>query len=235
MKIDLSLYNSSTSDLAIMIDLLRASTTIALALNTFEKIIPVNTIDEALQIKQKHNAVVAGEIKAEKIDCFDLSNSPKQVTQYAGPLLVLKTTNGTKVLENIRKNDQNIRILIGTSINAKAVAHKAIELAENEIELVMAGRHQKFTIEDYLGAGLIINEITNELDEKAIEYEVSEYALSASLLSKNHKQTQELIKKSYSARRLRELNSSQDIGVSIQINKTNIVPSYDNGQITNIN
>ena len=42
MKINVSLYNSQTNDLAIVIDLLRASTTISVALNTFKRIVPIN-------------------------------------------------------------------------------------------------------------------------------------------------------------------------------------------------
>ena len=54
MKINVSLYNSQTNDLAIVIDLLRASTTISVALNTFKRIVPINDIDEAIKLKEKH-------------------------------------------------------------------------------------------------------------------------------------------------------------------------------------
>ena len=68
MKINVSLYNSRTNDLAIVIDLLRASTTISVALNTFKRIVPINDIDEAIKLKEKHNAILAGEIKSSDFD-----------------------------------------------------------------------------------------------------------------------------------------------------------------------
>ena len=87
MKINVSLYNSRTNDLAIVIDLLRASTTISVALNTFKRIVPINDIDEAIKLKEKHNAILAGEIKSSD---FDVSNSPVQISNYAGDTLILK-------------------------------------------------------------------------------------------------------------------------------------------------
>ena len=61
MKVTVSLFNSKTKDVAIVIDLLRASTTITIALNTFNKVIPVNTSNEAFELKNKYNALLAGE------------------------------------------------------------------------------------------------------------------------------------------------------------------------------
>ena len=61
------------------------------------------------------------------------------------------------------------KILIGSFINAKAVAKKAMEIADNHIEIVMAGVEGNFAIEDFLGAGEIIGNLTDcNLDEMAL-------------------------------------------------------------------
>ena len=93
--------------MAIVIDLLRASTTITIALNTFNKVIPVNTSNEAFELKNKYNALLAGEDNLKTIEGFDITNSPKEVQKHEGDVLVLKTTNGTRVLENTKNNNKN--------------------------------------------------------------------------------------------------------------------------------
>ena len=169
MKIKTSLFNSTTNDLTIVIDLLRASTTITVALENFNKVIPVNNDKKAFKIKEENpGTVLAGEKDLKTIEGYDVTNSPEKIREYDGNILVINTTNGTKVLENIKKKDENIKVLIGSSINAGAVAKKALELADDEIELIMAGRHELFNIEDAIGAGLIVNEIIKIAKQKNI-------------------------------------------------------------------
>lgn len=231
MKVQVNLFNSETDDLAIVIDLLRASTTITIALNTFDKVIPTNSIDDALDLKEQEGAVIAGEIKGMGIDGFDLSNSPKEIQEFSGETLVLRTTNGTKVLENIKNRNENVKILVGTAINARAVAKKALELASNDIELVMAGRHEKFTIEDMVGAGLIINELKTIADSENITLELSELAQVSHLISKDINQADQLIESSNSANKLRTLGCSEDIEFCKLLNYSDIVPVYTNKHI----
>lgn len=234
MKINVNLYNSETNDLAIVIDLLRASTTIIVALNTFNKIIPINDMKTAIKLKEKCNATLAGEINAESIDKFDVSNSPHRISNYTNNTLILKTTNGTKVLENIRNRNSEVKILIGAAINARAVAKKAIELANEEIELVMAGRHQKFTIEDCIGAGLIVNEILKLAQKEDIPIDLSESAQVSQMIATDENIAFELITSSHSADKLRSLNFSEDIKICGLINKLDTVPIYKNEYIISL-
>ncbi|OED30243.1 hypothetical protein NL43_03675 [Methanosphaera sp. WGK6] len=234
MKIDVKLYNANTTDVAIVIDLLRASTTITVALNNFKEIIPVNDIEKAFKLKEKYNAVLAGEKKVLKLDKFDVSNSPYYIQNFKGNTLILKTTNGTKVLENMQNNNKNADILIGSSINAKAIAEKSLEMAEDEIQLIMAGRHQNFTIEDGIGAGIIINEIVNLAKIKEIPLDITESGQVAQMIAEDHKIAQDLIYTSNSADILRSLGYPEDIDVCAKINESNIVPIYKNNKITQL-
>lgn len=52
MKVTLSFENTISDDVSIMVDALRASTTITLALNNFEKIIPCFTPEEGFELKK---------------------------------------------------------------------------------------------------------------------------------------------------------------------------------------
>ena len=231
MKINVTLYNSDTNDVAIIIDLLRASTTITLALNTFEEVIPVNSEEQAFELRQNVQAILAGEKNAEKIENFDLSNSPHSINDFTSKTLVLKTTNGTKVINNVQENDKNTKRLIGTAINASAVAHKALDLADNEINLIMAGRKQKFTIEDCVGAGIIIKEIIKIAEKEDISLELTESAQVAYMISNDEEISKNLIDSSESATRLKELGAFEDIEISKSINTTKNVPSFIDGKI----
>lgn len=78
MKVTLSFEASTSDDVSIMVDVLRASTTITLALNNFKKIIPCFTPEEAFELKDKYGGIIAGERQGEMIEGFDIGNSPKK-------------------------------------------------------------------------------------------------------------------------------------------------------------
>ena len=126
MKITLSFEESISSDVSIMVDALRASTTITVALDKFQKVIPCFTLEEALKLKEKIGGIAAGERNGAKIDGFDIGNSPSLITKLKtdNNLLILTTSNGTRILENMNSN-----ALVGSMINAKSAALKSIEIA----------------------------------------------------------------------------------------------------------
>ncbi len=146
MRVSLSLDRSYSKDVAIMVDALRASATIITALQSFKTVIPVRKIDNAVSLAAEHEAVLAGEREGAKIEGFDVGNSPVDIRNFQGDILVLTTSNGTRILEDIPSST----ILIGSFLNTQAVASKALELAKNHVEVVMAGVNRDFTIEDFL-------------------------------------------------------------------------------------
>ncbi len=191
-------------------------------------------METAFKLKEKYNAVLAGEKKVLKLDDFDVSNSPYHIQNFEANTLILKTTNGTKVLENMQNNSENMKILIGSSINAKAIAEKSLELADEEIQLIMAGRHQNFTIEDCIGAGIIINEIVKLAKIKGINLDITESGQVAQMMAEDHNIAQDLIYASNSADILRSLGYPEDIEICAKINESNIVPIYKNNKITQL-
>ena len=138
MQVTLSFEKSLSRDVAVMVDVLRASTTITVALDNFNQIIAVKDKEKAIELAGKHQAVLAGEREGAKIEGFDTGNSPVEIKNFSGKCLVLTTSNGTRILEGM-----NAKALIGSFINAKAVAKAASEIADNHIEIVMAGVKRK--------------------------------------------------------------------------------------------
>lgn len=218
MKVSLSLDRSISEDVAIMVDVLRASTTITVAMDNFKKIIPVKTIEEAEKLAMKYDAVLAGERRGAAIEGFDTGNSPLDISKLNGEVLVITTSNGTRILEGM-----NGDVLIGSFVNAEAVAKKALDLADNHIEIVMAGVEGVFAIEDFLGAGEIIsNLIHQKLDEKA---------LAAHMASRDQTSVIKAIKNSRSATRLGEIGLSRDVDFCLKRNIYETVPQYEKGTI----
>ena len=82
MKVTLSFETTISEDISIMVDALRASSTITMALNNFEKVIPCFSPEEALNLKNKTGGILAGERNGKKIEGFDIGNSPTGINEY---------------------------------------------------------------------------------------------------------------------------------------------------------
>jgi 2-phosphosulfolactate phosphatase len=218
MKISLSLDRSYSEDVTILVDVLRASTTITVAMKNFNTIIPVKTINEAKNLAKKYNAVMAGERRGAAIEGFDTGNSPLEISNFSGDVLVITTSNGTRIMDGI-----NAKVLIGAFVNAKAVAIKALNLAETHIEVVMAGVEGRFAIEDFLCAGEIISSLK--------DHDLDEFALAAYMASRDTKMVNNAIKNSRSALRLSELGLSDDIDFCLKRNIYDHIPVYEHGNI----
>ncbi|HSO25252.1 MAG TPA: 2-phosphosulfolactate phosphatase [Methanobacteriaceae archaeon] len=215
MKVNLSFEKSYSSDLSIMVDVLRASTTITVALDHFKEVIPVLEQGEALKIASKKEAVIAGERRGATIEGFDAGNSPIEIQKLTGDTLVLTTSNGTRIMEGM-----NSKVLVGCFTNARAVARAAQELANTEIEVVMAGVEGRFAIEDFLGAGEIISNLQNE--------DLDEYAQAAVLAVQDKNLIKETVLKSRSAKRLTEIGFKKDVEFCLKRNISNNVPVFQN-------
>lgn len=224
MKISLSFEQSTSRDVSIMVDALRASTTITLALNNFKRIIPCFSPEEAFKLKENLGGILAGERGGAKIEGFDIGNSPTALKDYdsAEDTLILTTSNGTRILENMHS-----KVLVGSMINAKSVALKSIELSDSHIDVVMAGVKGDFAIEDFLASGEILYWICQNIED----YELSEYAKSAIMASRDYNALKEAFFNSRSAKRLIDLNYKDDVELCMEKNISENVAIYENNEL----
>ena len=224
MRITLSFEETISGDVSIMVDALRASTSITVALNNFKKVIPCFTPEEALELQEKIGGVVAGERNGKQIEGFDIGNTPVGIMNYESDedTLILTTTNGTRILESM-----NSKVLVGSLVNAKSVAKASCRLANDHIDVVMAGVKGKFAIEDYLAAGEILYQICESLDE----YKLSEYAKTAIMASRDYDALTEAFMNSRTAKRLIELDNLKDVEFSCQKNITENVAIFKNNEL----
>ena len=114
MRIDLFFIPHQTDELAlrektvIVIDVLRASTTIITALsNGAREIIPVTTVESAVKISGNlfgDVILLGGERNGKMIDGFNLGNSPSEYTaeRVRGKAVIFSTTNGSQAIVKAR-------------------------------------------------------------------------------------------------------------------------------------
>jgi 2-phosphosulfolactate phosphatase len=210
----------------IVVDVLRATSVIITALNNGAKsVVPVTSVEEALSTKKKLESVVlGGERRAQKIEGFDLSNSP---LEYKSEVIhdrnvVITTTNGTKA---ISKSSAANKVYIGGLLNAKAVSSKAIK-NEKDIIIVNAGTNGVFSMDDFITGGAIIDEILSEQ-----EYELTDIAKTALVIYRSHKDIKSYVKEAAHYKILVDLGLEEDIDYCLQKDLFNIVPEYKDGII----
>lgn len=157
---------------AVILDILRASSTITYALNSGAKaIIPCEEVEEARQIandirqSEGDQVLLGGEREGVMIEGFDLDNSPARYPAEIvnGKNIVFTTSNGTRALKRAL---QARRILIGSLLNLDAIVKRLNDL-DGVIYLVCAGTDGVVTGEDCLCAGAIAVEL-QKLNDQAL-------------------------------------------------------------------
>jgi 2-phosphosulfolactate phosphatase len=150
-----AIYHTFANDEAIVVivDILRATSAICTAfMNGVKKIIPVSTLEEAKQYKQK-GYMVAAERDGIVRDFADFGNSPYNFTpeRVKGKEIVYSTTNGTNT---IMMAGNSYRVLIGAYLNHGALADYLIS-EDRDVIILCAGWKDKFNLEDTLFAGAL--------------------------------------------------------------------------------
>lgn len=145
--------------IAVVLDVLLATTTITSALNDGAKeVIPVMDYLEALELAKEYEDgqyLLSGENKAKPIEGF-LYPSPRIIkTKVKGKSLILSTTNGTVAL---RKASGAKKTYVASLLNNHAVAEKVREEGFGDTLLVIcSGTSGDLSLEDFYGAGHFIS------------------------------------------------------------------------------
>jgi len=163
-----------------VVDVLRASTTIAVALaNGAAGVIPVAEPEDAIALGNRlgrDRVLFGGERDSLRIEGFELDNSPASFTAsaIAGKTIVLTTTNGTRALRAVA-GAASVRTaaLVNRTAAADALAHEA-----GDVVIVCAGEAHGFALEDALGAGALVDTLLTLIGD----VELSDGARAAALL-----------------------------------------------------
>ncbi len=236
MKINTLLTPLSVDELyftkknVVVIDILRASTTIVAALNNGAKeIIPVGSVEFAMKISGdsfKGHTLLGGERNTQKIEGFALGNSPLEYKKEIvdGKSIVFFTTNGSKA---IVKAKYASNLFIMAFLNANAIAEKLLEMKEN-IEILCSGNNGKFSYEDSACAGLLISLILDK--NKEIELDDSS-KISKIIFEKHKNQLSKFLSETEHGSKLIDAGFKDDIEFASQQNITKIIPNFNTGVI----
>lgn len=209
----------------VIVDIFRATTAICAALsNEVVEIIPVKTVEEALSYKNQ-GYILASERQGEKIDGFDLGNSPEGFLHPSlkGKTIILSTTNGTNAILSAAGAEL---IFLGSFLNITSLANTLLKIKKDVI-ILCAGWQNKFNLEDTVFGGALIEKLGNHFD-----YQKDDSSLCGELLYNHCKNDiKKFLLKSSHYNRLKHLNLEADLNYSLRLDETDIIPFFDGKSI----
>jgi 2-phosphosulfolactate phosphatase len=224
----LHLYNVSQATVVI-IDVLRATSTIATALyNGARHVVPVDSVAKCIELGRQINCITAGERDGKIAEGLRYGNSPFEYSRefISGKILVLTTTNGTRLLHMAL--DKGAReICTGSFANLNAVTEYLIQ-QKNNVVLACAAWKDRINIEDALFAGAVIEKVSGHF---SIECDASHMA--ANLYSKSAGDLFGFMKENNASHfnRLMSFGLEKDIRYCLEPNMANVLPIYETGKL----
>lgn len=215
----------------VVLDILRATSTIVTALNNgAAEVIPVQEYEEALNLVNSigHNiCLLGGERKGFKIEGFDLGNSPLEYTeeQVKDKKVILYTTNGTKAIKGFQNAAE---VLIGSYLNIQILVDYLIENIQDTV-LVCSGREGALCLEDLACAGMI-----TRLVSEAVTVELTDAAKVALFITKQNSRVrlEKFISSTEHGQYLKEIGMEADLKFCTVVNSAPILPRFQGGKIS---
>jgi 2-phosphosulfolactate phosphatase len=222
--------------LVAVIDVLRASTSIAAALaNGARAVVPLDTSEEVVTRAKtfaRSEVRLAGEQKMLPIPGFDLGNSPAEFTPAAvgGKTVLICTTNGTRALTAV----QGARdVVVASYVNLTAVLAlvRTALRGGTDVAVICAGRSRQFSLEDAACAGRYVHNVARRLTS----VELNDAALAASFIDRKYgDDLTRLFLASAHGRALRDAGFTEDLAACGAVDSHSVVPVYTERQITKI-
>lgn len=158
----LHLYDLSSS-IVVIIDVFRATSTIAAALyNGAKCVIPVDSVPKAIEISKSIDGIAAGERDGLVAEGLQHGNSPLEYNRefIEGKTLILTTTNGTRLLHMAL--DKNADTIVSGSFPNLSAVCDFLKKEKKNVVLGCAGWKDRFNLEDTLFAGAIIHQLKKQ-------------------------------------------------------------------------
>ena len=220
----------------VVVDVLRATTTIAVALaNGAKAVLPAASTDEALRIAQnleRDAVVLAGERKSVRIPGFALGNSPAEFGAEAvgGKTIVMTTTNGTAALIVAQGARE---VIAAAAVNFSTVAARARAALEQHGDLVIlcAGGEGQFALEDAFAAGRLTKALMPDGGLRRVT--VNDGAVAALELARHYgERWVRALRSSAHGRVLLELGFRADLEACAAQDTHPVLPLYADRRIT---
>lgn len=229
-KEDIVLDKINQQKVAVVFDVLLATTTIATVLHYgASEVIPVMDGAEALRVMEgldATTAIIAGESAGITIDGF-LDPLPTHLKDLAkGKTVVLSTTNGTVAIRNVANAK---KVYAASLVNGQAVAEKIMrEHLGDTIIVVCAGTMKQFSLEDFYGAGYFIHHIM----QAGESWELTDSAKAAHLFYQGKMENaNQVLNMSATGQMLIEMDMEEDVVFSAEKGMFAVVPQLIDGKM----
>lgn len=218
----------------LVVDVLRATTTICAALhNGARAVVVAADIEDATRLAHtldKRDVLLAGERNCVRIPGFQLGNSPDEMTrdQVGEKTLVMTTTNGTRALLATAGARE---VIVASAVNlsaAGAVAASALE-RDGSLLILCAGRDHGFGMDDaYLAGRLVVAALGGRRTRKGL----NDAALVAvDLVRRYGDATARVLALSHAGRDLVALGLGKDVLDAAEVDTHPVVPRYHDRRI----
>ena len=161
-----------SAPLAVVVDVMRATSTIAQALASgYRRVLCCAEIEEARRLREElgEAAITGGERNAERIEGFDAGASPREFLEPRAETLILSTTNGTRAI--VAAAARCGEVVLASLLNLGAVSARARSRGEDSV-IVCSGFKDAFAIDDAYCAGRIVALLGAERTDAAIAAEL---------------------------------------------------------------
>lgn len=203
------------TEVAVVIDVLRATTTITHALQVgYRRVLVTDELEHALTLRGP-DRVLAGERDCVAPPGFDLGNSPQETDPPRGSELVLATTNGGPTI--VAAGECADTVLLGCVRNLDALCEA---IAGEDVQLVCAGTDGGHAVEDVYLAGRICARLDGPR---------SDAALIAQTVAAAHPSAREAIGAGRGARNLVDARLGGDIDFCAQESVSRTIPRMSKG------
>lgn len=213
----------------VVIDVLRACTTIAFALEAGARgVIPVATVEAAMRLGQslgRDDTLLAGEVRSLRVEGFDLGNSPGEFRPeiVSGKTVVLCTTNGARSLASlVSARDCAAAAFVNLGACARRVA------AAEHVTIVCAGSGASLSLEDFACAGGLVEAIAAEAggvvgDDGA--------RTARDIWSRHGADLAGFLRETDHGRALEQLGFGADVAIAAQLDALASVPMLRDGRL----
>jgi 2-phosphosulfolactate phosphatase len=225
-----------TGRVVAVIDVLRASTSIAVALaNGARTVIPLESSDDVItraKAFERRDVKLAGERRMLPIPGFDLGNSPAEFTREAveGKTVLMTTTNGTAAITNTQ-GARDVVIASYANFTAVCTMLRTALRGGADIAIVCAGRERHFALEDAGCAGRYVNHVAKRMTGTTL----NDAAQACALIDRKYgDQALRLFDASEHGRALREAGFGDDLAACAAVDSFPVIPLYQDRQITKL-
>jgi 2-phosphosulfolactate phosphatase len=160
------------AQLGIVVDVMRATSTIAQALAAgYRRVLCCAEIEDALALRAElgDEAITGGEREAQRVEAFDAGASPREFREPQAETLILSTTNGTRSI--VTAAEACDEVVLGALLNLEAVSAYARGRGE-DVSVLCAGYKGAFAIDDAYCAGRIVRLVGGDRTDAGIAAEV---------------------------------------------------------------